>query len=107
MNSTYINVPVMLVPKAMSFGDKAEAIEAAMAAEYDTAEQAPSRHSGLVASLWNATANLKWWPAVAERKLTRAEEAEEVRALARSVTDADPGFASDLFAAAARHESKE
>ena len=39
-----------------------------------------------------------------KRPLTRAEEAEEVRALARSLQRHDRGFAADLFAAAARHE---
>ena len=34
----------------------------------------------------------------------RAREASEVRALARSVEVESPGFASDLYAAAARHE---
>jgi hypothetical protein len=34
----------------------------------------------------------------------RAQEANEVRALARSVELDSPGFASDLYAAAARHE---
>jgi hypothetical protein len=34
----------------------------------------------------------------------RAREANEVRALARSVELESPGFASDLYAAAARHE---
>jgi hypothetical protein len=41
-----------------------------------------------------------------EQPLTPAEEAEEVRALARSVASTDPGFASDLFAAADRHEAQ-
>jgi hypothetical protein len=40
-----------------------------------------------------------------KRPLTRAEEAEQVRAFARSVQRHDRGFAADLFAAAARHES--
>ena len=35
---------------------------------------------------------------------TRAGEAEEVRAMARSWEKTDPGFAADLYAAAARHE---
>ena len=34
----------------------------------------------------------------------RAREANEVRELARSVELQEPGFASDLYAAAARHE---
>lgn len=38
------------------------------------------------------------------RPLTRFEEAEQVRRLAASVANTDPGFAADLYAAAARHE---
>jgi hypothetical protein len=34
----------------------------------------------------------------------RAEEAEAVRRLARRWERSDPGFAADLYAAAARHE---
>jgi hypothetical protein len=41
------------------------------------------------------------------RPLTRGEEAEQVRALARSLQRHDRGFADDLFAAAARHEGLE
>jgi hypothetical protein len=40
----------------------------------------------------------------AERVRLRAREANEVRELARSVELESPGFASDLYAAAARHE---
>ena len=39
------------------------------------------------------------------RQLTRAEEAADVRKLAYEMQATDPGFANDLFAAAARHES--
>ena len=42
-----------------------------------------------------------------QRKLTRAEEAEQVRAFAQSMERHDRGFAADLFAAAARHEAQE
>ena len=38
---------------------------------------------------------------------SHAEEAAAVRELAQSVQHNQPGFASDLFAAAARHESKD
>jgi len=34
-----------------------------------------------------------------------AEEAADVRELARRVSATDPGFSSDLYAAAARHEA--
>jgi len=40
------------------------------------------------------------------RARTRTEEATEVRELAYRVRNTDPGFSADLFAAAARHESK-
>ncbi|MFO1270512.1 MAG: hypothetical protein U1F50_02320 [Rubrivivax sp.] len=36
---------------------------------------------------------------------SRGEEAAEVREMAYQVQNTDPGFAADLFAAAARHES--
>lgn len=39
------------------------------------------------------------------RRQTRAQEAAHVRALARQVRDSDPGFASDLLAAADRHDN--
>jgi hypothetical protein len=42
-------------------------------------------------------------PAAARRV---SDDAEEVRALARSWERTDPGFAADLYAAAARHESQ-
>jgi hypothetical protein len=35
---------------------------------------------------------------------TRAQEAAAVREMARQLQYTDPGFASDLFAAASRHE---
>ena len=40
----------------------------------------------------------------ASRRLTRTEEAVEVRTLAQSVRVSDPRFAQDLFVAADRHE---
>lgn len=40
-----------------------------------------------------------------KQPMSRIEEAEEVRAMARSVAATDPGFANDLFAAADRHEA--
>ncbi len=41
------------------------------------------------------------------RVKTRAEEASYVRELAYRIQNTDPGFAADLFAAAARHEGGE
>ncbi|MDE1949317.1 MAG: hypothetical protein KGL43_26785 [Burkholderiales bacterium] len=38
------------------------------------------------------------------RAMTRAEEAASVREMAQRVQTYDPGFAADLYAAAARHE---
>jgi len=50
---------------------------------------------------WIAGAN----PASAsKRTLTRAEEAAPVREMAWRVRLTDPGFSTDLYAAAARHE---
>jgi hypothetical protein len=46
-----------------------------------------------------------WLKPAPARTLSRAEEAAEVRQIARSVQTIDPGFAADLYAAAARHES--
>ena len=43
----------------------------------------------------------------AGRSVDRAEAAAEVRAMAMSYLKTDPGFAADLFAAAARHEVAE
>ena len=40
-----------------------------------------------------------------KRALTRAEEAAAVRELAYRLQATDPGLASDLYGAAARHES--
>lgn len=42
--------------------------------------------------------------ATVSRPLSRAQEAAEVRELARHMMDTDPSFAADLMAAAARHE---
>jgi hypothetical protein len=41
---------------------------------------------------------------VAQRALSRNEEAAAVREMAYRVQRTDPGFAADLFAAADRHE---
>ncbi len=42
----------------------------------------------------------------ATQRASRAEEAESVRAMARSVEASEPGFAADLYAAANRHEAQ-
>jgi hypothetical protein len=39
------------------------------------------------------------------RRHSRVEEAESVRAMARSLEATEPGFAADLYAAANRHEA--
>ena len=39
------------------------------------------------------------------RAKSAAEEAADVREMARRVSATDPGFASDLYAAASRHEA--
>lgn len=43
-------------------------------------------------------------PAQVAPKLSRSEEAEQLRNYARSVMQDDPSYAEDLFAAADRHE---
>jgi hypothetical protein len=67
---------------------------------------APQRGARLGAQLfvaaWNGVAGLF---ASAPRAMTPAEEAAEVREMARHMQHSDPGFASDLMAAADRHEA--
>ena len=56
---------------------------------------------------WFANAGLalfKLFAKLPARRLTLAEEAAEVRAMADRVRKTEPGFAADLYAAAARHE---
>jgi len=45
------------------------------------------------------------WALRKSRPICRGQEAEAVRAYARTVSERDPGFAADLYAAAARHDS--
>ncbi len=105
MNSTYMNIPALTTPSYAKARAKAIALEANMIEEA-TAE--PTRVARPKAtSLWDVVAGFKFWGSKPARELSAAEEAEEVRALARSVAETDPGFASDLFAAAARHEARE
>lgn len=60
---------------------------------------------------WGAALFVAAWQGVAglfsvrQRSATRAEEAAEVREMARHLASSDPGFAADLMAAADRHES--
>ncbi len=111
MNSNYINIPALLFSQSSRAGDEAEAIVAKQMADEAALQplggESATQKRGVFASLWDATANLKSWLAEPQRALTVSEEAEQVRALARSVSDTDPGFASDLYAAAARHEEKQ
>lgn len=44
------------------------------------------------------------WAATADTPADMAADAERVRAMARAWEKTDPGFAADLYAAAARHE---
>jgi hypothetical protein len=61
-------------------------------------------HAGSLLQRWFA----RWTPpardARAEALKSAAEEAGSVRALADSYRQSDPSFASDLYAAADRHE---
>ena len=58
----------------------------------------------IAADLFSRFTNWMSAPA-APRKLSRAQEAAEVREMAYQVQYTDPGFAADLFGAAARHEA--
>lgn len=104
MNSTYMNVPALLNPSFSKARAQAVALEANMTEEVRA--ESNSTASPKAASLWDAVAGLKFWGSKPAQPLSAVQEAEEVRALARSVAETDPGFASDLFAAAARHESR-
>lgn len=50
-------------------------------------------------------ARIAGWVKAPVSKVSRASEAATVREMAMSLQNTDPGFAADLFAAAARHES--
>jgi hypothetical protein len=62
------------------------------------------RGARIAAALFTRAAN---WFETPVRQLSRAEEALAVRELADRMRNTDPGFAADLYAAAARHESNE
>lgn len=65
-------------------------------------------HHALVALAGIAPAALRSWftsePLVMSAADKASQEAQKVRDLAHSYSKTDPGFASDLYAAAARHE---
>lgn len=64
-------------------------------------------------SRWGAALFVAAWQGIARlfvaapRALSRAEEAAEVREMARRLQGTDPGFAADLLAAADRHETSD
>lgn len=58
--------------------------------------------AALFVAAWQGVARLL---TAAPRALTRAQEAAEVREMARHLAATDPGFAADLMAAADRHET--
>ncbi len=64
------------------------------------------RGASVAADLFTRLTRWLFTPA-APKLETRAQQASSVRELAYSVMNTDPGFAADLFAAAARHESLE
>jgi hypothetical protein len=69
------------------------------------------RGARVVAELFIAAARLlarafSAAPSAASSLRSRAAEAEDVRRLARTWERTDPGFAADLYAAAARHEGQ-
>ncbi len=59
--------------------------------------------AALFVPAWRALAQLF---SAAPRALSPAEEAAEVREMARRLAATDPGFAADLMAAADRHEQE-
>lgn len=59
--------------------------------------------AALFVGAWQGIARL--FAAATPRALSRAEEAAEVREMARRLQGTDPGFAADLLAAADRHET--
>lgn len=61
-----------------------------------------ARSSHWVSPLWQAVASLFGGRSQAR---SRAEEARQVREMARHLQHRDPGVAADLFAAADRHET--
>ena len=58
--------------------------------------------AGLATRVWALGRSL--WRAGAQRVPTATQEAAEVREMARRIQYSEPGFASDLLAAADRHE---
>jgi hypothetical protein len=73
---------------------------------FATPAVAPQRGANWGAALFVAAwRGLERLLGTAPRKLTRAEEAAEVREMAWRLRDSDPGFAADLMAAADRHEA--
>ena len=62
---------------------------------------AEPRGARWAAALWQAVTDLL---GAAPKALTRAQEAAQVREMARQLQATDPGFAADLYAAADRHE---
>ncbi len=62
---------------------------------------AEPRGARWAASLWHAVSMAL---SAAPKALSRAQEAAEVREMARRVQASDPGFAADLYSAADRHE---
>jgi hypothetical protein len=64
------------------------------------AQHALAAFSGLAGALFGVAAR----PAPGSRADEIAREAQHVRELASSYLKTDPGFAADLYAAAARHE---
>lgn len=67
-----------------------------------TPRVAEPRGARWAAALWQAAAE---WLGAAPKALTRAQEAAQVREMARQLQATDPGFAADLYAAADRHET--
>lgn len=105
MNSMMMNIPAM-TPRFAKLRAKAIALEANLIEDVTADSVVTTGTPTKAPSLWDQVAGLWKGRWAAPRQPTAAQEAEEVRALARSIADTDPGFASDLFAAAARHEAR-
>lgn len=61
------------------------------------------RGAALVANVYDLLASAGAWLRARSEQSRREREAAAVRRLAYSLRDSDPGFASDLLAAADRH----
>jgi hypothetical protein len=69
------------------------------------AQHAGAVLTGLIPAAWRRVAQALGPVAAPTEGESAAREAQRVRALAYTYAKSDPGFAADLYAAAARHEA--